>query len=412
MNRVLTRSSRNHRQLTCGPKGPLLFRTFVENPTAGQNHQQDSTPVLIVPRTLFLGALTIGVCAATFTVVKPSTVRPTVRTVATGQTGPETVPAVTTTAAPDPGLNVINVPVTETVISTTTVTGSTQTTRGPIPANKVQAAAKDPSLAPVCGPVSGVAPGGAGCRIIAYYGSPVSKKLGVLGASPKAVMLADLALRTKMWQTADAYTPTRCGLEVIAITAQAAPGAGGLYRSRLSAKTLNEMLAWARESKCLLILDVQVGASDVPTELAYLAPWLSEPEVQLALDPEWDMPPGVVPGTKIGTMSAADIQYAIDVLSAIVKTKNLDPKMLIVHRFRGFMVSNPEKLKPTPEIRLLVNADGFGPPAAKLATFAIAKAGMPTQLTGFKLFFKNDKPMLAPKDVLPLTPIPVFINYQ
>lgn len=298
---------------------------------------------------------------------------------------------------------------TSTVATTSTVTMPTTTTTI---VTKVAAAALDRTLAPVCGPVAGTLPGGAGCRVIAYYGTPLSKKMGVLGATPKDEMLARLAERTQLWQTADPVTPTKCALELIAIVAQAHPGKNNLHRARLPAAKIDEVLGWAREANCLLILDVQVGWSSVQNELPFLAPWLKEPDVHLGLDPEWDMPSGVTPGAKIGKMSSTDVQFGIDFVSGLVKANDLPPKLVIVHRFRDFMVTNPELIQPTPEIRLLVNADGFGPPPTKFNTFKVAQVGMPTTLTGFKLFFKNDKPMLQPRDVLPLLPQPVFVNYQ
>ena len=33
-------------------------------------------------------------------------------------------------------------------------------------------------------------------------------------------------------------------------------------------------------------------------------------------------------------------------------------------------------------------------------------------ITGFKLFYKNDKPMMTPKQVIELYPSPVYIQYQ
>ena len=308
----------------------------------------------------------------------------------------------TTTAVPETAVRETAVPETAepaAAITTTTI-------------SQVAASALDPSLAPVCGPVEGTVPGGAGCRIIAYYGNPQSKKMGVLGATPKADMLAKLAAKTQTWQTADPATPTKCALELIAVFAQAEPGQKNLHRARMSASKIDEVLRWAREAKCLLILDVQVGWSSVADEVPFLAPWLKEPDVHLGLDPEWDMPVGVIPGQKVGRMSAADVQFGIDFVSDVVKANNLPPKLVVVHRFQDFMVTNPELIRPTPEIRLVVNADGFGPPEAKFVTFRIAQVGMPTALTGFKLFLKNDKPILQPADVLPLVPQPVFINYQ
>ena len=269
-------------------------------------------------------------------------------------------------------------------------------------------ASTDPTLAPVCG----LPAGGAGCRIIAYYGNPLSNRMGALGANPPQQMLPELISRTNKWRIADPATPTRCALELIAVAAQAAPGRNRTYRLRMSDKVINQVLGWARGAGCLLILDVQVGWSSVPEELPYLQPWLNEPDVHLALDPEWDMPTGIKPGAKVGTMSAAHIQFGIDLLTRTVADRRLGPKMLIVHRFRDFMVSNPESIVPNPSVRLVVNMDGFGPPETKLNSYRVALAGMPTTLTGFKLFFLNDKPLLGPKDVLPIIPAPVFINYQ
>ena len=266
----------------------------------------------------------------------------------------------------------------------------------------------DPSLAPVCG----LPAGGAGCRIIAYYGNPLSNRMGALGANPPQQMIPELIARTNKWRAADPATPTRCAMELIAIAAQAAPGKNKTHRLRMGSKVINQVLGWARGAGCLLILDVQVGWSSVPVELPYLQPWLNEPDVHLALDPEWDMPPGVKPGSKVGSMTAAHIQFGIDLLTKTVADRNIGPKLLIVHRFRDFMVSNPETIVPNPSVRLLVNMDGFGPPETKLNSYKVAQVGMPTKLTGFKLFFLNDTPMLQPADVLPILPVPVFINYQ
>jgi hypothetical protein len=251
-----------------------------------------------------------------------------------------------------------------------------------------------------------------GCRLIAYYGNPNSPGLGPMGQSPAPQMLSALTALTQRWQAADMRTPTRCALQLIAVVAQGSPGVGSLYRGRASAATINKVIGWARERGCLTILDVQVGWSNVPVEVAYLERWLAMPDVHLALDPEWDMPPGSKPGSRIGTMSAADINSAISVLDRLAVTHGLGPRLLIVHRFRSFMVSDPQTIKPTPNIRLVVNMDGFGPVAEKLSSYVVAQKGMPTVLTGMKLFFKLDRPLLGPGEVISLKPAPVFVNYQ
>ena len=273
------------------------------------------------------------------------------------------------------------------------------------------------SLVPVCRTAAGtppVVPAGPllGCRIVASYGNPLSKGMGILGRLPQAEMLADLAARTAKWQKADPARMHTCALELIAITVQASPGSSGLYRARMGAATIDTVLGWARGAGCIVILDMQVGWSSVAAELPYLEPWLTQPDVHLGLDPEWDMPPGVKPGSRIGTMDATDINFAVDHLAKIVDDGKLPPKLLVVHRFRDFMVTNPAAIKTPPEIRLLVNMDGFGAPARKLDSYAVALRNMPTTLTGFKLFTLIDTPILEPADVLKLNPVPVFINYQ
>jgi hypothetical protein len=251
-----------------------------------------------------------------------------------------------------------------------------------------------------------------GCRIIAYYGNPNSPRMGVLGQATPEEMLEKLETQKQAWADADPGTFTKCALELIAVVAQADAGSDKLHKARASEKVIDDTIALARSKGCLTILDVQVGWSTVADEIPYLEKWLSEPDVHLGLDPEWDMPEGVLPGTQIGTMDASDINGAIAFLDAIVSEHNIGPKMLVVHRFRYSMVTNPELIVPTENIRLIVNMDGFGPLDHKLASYAVAIDKMPTVLTGMKLFYKLDRPMMKPKQVLALEPSPVFINYQ
>ncbi len=290
----------------------------------------------------------------------------------------------------------------------TTAVATTTTTGAPV------APTNDPSLAPVCASAVGALPvtPRRPCRIIAYYGTPSAPSLGILGRLPRTEMPAALLADAKAWAVADPSTTTRCAFDLIAITAQASKGPAGLYRARMSPAVLGSMIALARANGCITILDLQVGQSSVPVELPYFLPWLALPDVHLALDPEWDMPPGVVPGTQIGSMEAADINAAIDSMTQLVRARSIPPKLVIVHRFRDFMIVNPAAVRATPEVRLLVNMDGFGPPASKLATYARVRLGLAVELTGFKLFTRNDVPMLRPADVLPLKPSPTFINYQ
>ncbi len=374
-----------------------------------------------VARGLRSAAIAVAVLAAA------ATIAPAPR--ATGQEATSVPPVVaveppppSTTTAPPPTQPTTTLdtlppeqPVTTQKPSTSTTTSTTTTSVVP---SSQTSPLLDPSLAPVCAQIVRPVPlrSGRPCRIVAYYGSPLSTQLGILGRLPRAEVGASIRAEVQRWQRADPDTDTVCAFEIIAVTAQAAPGASGLYRARISPAALNAMIALARENSCLTILDLQVGWSSVPVELPYFTPWLSQPDVHLALDPEWDMPPGVRPGTKIGSMESGDINNAISVLRQFARTPGADgvirPKLLVVHRFRDFMIVNPERIVPTPEVRLLVNMDGFGPPQTKLNVYAVVRRGIATELTGFKLFTINDKPMLRPDQVIGLKPAPMFVNYQ
>ena len=319
----------------------------------------------------------------------------------TPNTAPDPEPTAPPTFRPDPPSTT---PVTQTPNEATTTSTTTSTT---LPTGT------GPTLAPVCGVPDG---GGAGCRLIAYYGTPLSKGMGILGRLDKPTMLSSLKRDVQSWQKADPATPTRCTMELVAVVAQASPGPSGLYRGRAAPEVVRRVLGWAREAGCLLLLDIQVGWSSVAAELPYLEPFLAEPDVHLALDPEWDMPPGVKPGTQIGTMDAADINAAVALLDWLVNERKIGPKLLVVHRFREFMVTNPSRINTPPSIRLVANMDGFGTPERKLQSYAVALKGMPTRLSGFKLFTnpRLDTPMLTPEQTLSgrVRPAPVFINYQ
>ena len=65
---------------------------------------------------------------------------------------------------------------------------------------------------------------------MAYYGNPLSKKMGALGEFPKDEMLQRLKGEVAKWQAADPATPVQPALHLIAVVAQGAPGKAGKYR--------------------------------------------------------------------------------------------------------------------------------------------------------------------------------------
>jgi hypothetical protein len=150
----------------------------------------------------------------------------------------------------------------------------------------------------------------------------------------------------------------------------------------------------------------------VAAELPRLIPWLKKPWVHLALDPEFAMPPGRVPGIRIGTLDAHQINEAIDLLAKLVDQEHLPPKALVVHRFTENMLTNYRAIRTDPRVQVVIDMDGFGTPSGKKKIYDLVVTRRPVQFTGLKLFFKNDQPMMTFSEILQLVPIPLYIQYQ
>jgi hypothetical protein len=253
-------------------------------------------------------------------------------------------------------------------------------------------------------------------RIVAYYGNPLSKKMGILGELPPDQMLARFDKEIAAWRKADPSTPVQPALHLIAVVAQGAPGRDGKYRLRMTDSLIETVAAWAAKKNAILFLDVQVGQSTVQEELPRLVQFLKRPNIQLGIDPEFSMKFGDKPGTKIGTMSSSDVNYAIGLLSDLVKQNNLPPKVLVVHRFTRKMLTDSKGIKLDPRVQVVINMDGWGQPWLKYDSYRAYVEAEPVQFTGFKLFYHNDTkkgdPILTPSEVLLLNPKPLYIQYQ
>ncbi len=254
-------------------------------------------------------------------------------------------------------------------------------------------------------------------RIVAYYGNFYSTKMGILGEYDKGTVLAKLKSEKAAWEAADPETPVVMGIDYIAVTAQGSPQADGTYKLRMPEEHIQRAIDMANEVDGIVILELQVGLSTFQKEIPLLEKYLSLPNVHLALDPEFSMKGGEKPGSVIGTLGSADVNYAANYLAELVKAHNLPPKILVIHRFTEKMVTGYQNFTPLPEVQMVMVMDGWGFGAKKINTYKQVIYPEPVQFTGFKLFYKNDlKPpstrMLTPSEILELTPSPSFIQYQ
>ena len=246
--------------------------------------------------------------------------------------------------------------------------------------------------------------------VVAFYGAPQQEELGTLGIGTPAAAGRRLERQARLYRRSG-RSPLPA-FELIATIVHASPGEDGDHSQRQTPATIRRYLRAARARRALLILDVQPGRAPFMREVKAFRRFLREPDVSLALDPEWSMAPGQVPGQQIGSTDAATVNEVSRYLSRIVRQGDLPQKLLVVHRFTHDMLRDEDRLESHPGVALTVNVDGFGDRANKIAKYRELTRGRRERHHGFKLFFKEDTNLMPPRRVLRLRPRPELIVYE
>jgi hypothetical protein len=199
--------------------------------------------------------------------------------------------------------------------------------------------------------------------------------------------------------------------ELIVTVANAAPGEDGLYRTRQSDAVIRRYLRAARRAKALLLLDIQPGHADFMDEVKHLDRWMREPDVGLALDPEWHTP-GAQPGTVIGSVDAATVNAVSQHIAAIVRDRQLPQKLFVVHQFTADMIKDKARVIQRPGLATTMNVDGFGDRANKVSKYREFTHDGTRFHRGFKLFYEEDVGLMRPRSVVALQPPPDLIVYE
>ncbi len=245
-------------------------------------------------------------------------------------------------------------------------------------------------------------------RVVALYGAPQMSKT-ILGLKSP-----DGAAR-KLERQARPYAelgerPVVGAFDLVSVFATAGGGSDGLYRARQDPGVIQIYLDRARLSGARLILDIQPGRSSFIDELRELREWLLQPDVDVALDPEWNVGPRGVPGRTQGKVSARKVNAVTRYLARLVRENDLPPKLLLVHQFRQGSIRGRNKIRQRDGVQTILNFDGIGSPAPKQAGYAALS--VPRLFDGFSLFYRRDTPLMRPPTVLGLEPEPEFLLYQ
>jgi hypothetical protein len=247
-------------------------------------------------------------------------------------------------------------------------------------------------------------------RVVAFYGAPQDRELGVLGIGSPAHAARKLERQARPYVRRG--RPVLPAFELIAAIVTSEAGDGGDHSIRQEPATIRRYLRAARAHRMLMLLDIQPGYAPFLQEAQALEQFLKEPDVSLALDPEWSMDPPELPGQEIGSTDATTINEVSRYLSSIVRRYDLPQKLLVVHRFTGDMIEAEHDLERHPGVALVVNVDGFGDRPNKVSKYNEFTNDLKRRFNGFKLFYEEDVNLMQPRHVLRLRPQPDLVVYE
>ncbi len=251
-----------------------------------------------------------------------------------------------------------------------------------------------------------------GRRLVAFYGNPTTRFLGVLGEQGPAETAERIA-EVGAPYAADGLTvlPT---FEIIATVASSRAGADNDYSQEMDIPTLQPWVDFAAENGVYVVLDLQPGRTDFLTQAKRYEELLRLPHVGLALDPEWRLKPNQVHLQQIGSVTAEEVNAVSEWLAALTRDNALPQKLLLLHQFKFTMLPDREDIVGRPELALVLQMDGQGPLATKYETWRALTAGAEDVpwMWGWKSFYDEDSPMATPAQVLDLEPQVVLISFQ
>lgn len=247
-------------------------------------------------------------------------------------------------------------------------------------------------------------------EVVAYYGAPQSPAMGILGqhdAEATADLLDDRAAVFRFLSRSWRVLPA---LHVVYGVAQPDSGAGSVRY--VDDRSVRQYIELARRRGFVVILDLQIGHGDPLSEVRGIEPYLREPDVFVALDPEFALPSSTRPGERIGSISASDINAVQAYLAELAAKQRIPMKTLIVHQFEGYMITGAAAIARREDVDLVIDMDGYGSAVAKEAKYETYAAAPYAPFPGIKVFLQHDTDPLSEASLLALQPRPALIVYQ
>jgi len=248
--------------------------------------------------------------------------------------------------------------------------------------------------------------------ILAFYGHPNSRNMGILGRYTKEDLNQRLTALAAEYRAAGGRNVIKAFYIIFGTVWPA--GEIGIIGEAL----LTEYIEFALKNDMLVFIDHQIGRYTPAESLRRMLPWLRYPNVHLALDPEWRT---TKPMVEIGTVTAEEINQVQTIMENYMIENNIPgERLLVIHQFNWVMISNRDRVVSNfSKVRLVHCADGFGTPAEKRDSYAFNARAANMPIKAFKLFYNfeipgagYDRPLLTPREVFALEPRPYIVMYQ
>lgn len=251
-------------------------------------------------------------------------------------------------------------------------------------------------------------------RLFGYCGEPGAPGQGQLGIGDLDDAVGHMLTRSTNYAKGRKILPI---MELIVTTVLGSPGKDGLYRAHIDEATIQKWLDEARKRSAYLLLNIQPGRADFLDEVKYFEKWLVNPDVGVALDPEWSMGPGEIPMHVFGHTTGAKLDECAAWLADLVAQHDLPEKVMVYHQLSPVVVRQESGLKQHTGVALVKSVDGIGSPGAKLGTYhEILKTTPKYVHPGFKLFFQEDVQqgghLMTSSEVMAIRPTPEYVLFE
>jgi hypothetical protein len=249
--------------------------------------------------------------------------------------------------------------------------------------------------------------------ILAYYGHPSSRNMGILGRHSIEELDRLLTALAVEYEKVNGGRPVRKAFYLIYGTVWP-QGEIGIIRNNI----LMQYIEYGMKNDILVFIDHQIGRYDPLDSLKKMLPYLQYPNVHLALDPEWRT---ATPMVDIGSVRAEELNLAQKVMEDYMIENDIPgERMLVIHQFNHVMIKNRADVKTNfDRVRLIHCADGFGSPGMKRGSYNYNALASNMPIKAFKLFYNfgipgagYDDPLMTPREVYALNPRPYIIMYQ